>query len=182
VTVGSMSSCSPALFYSISSKQGIYEEALKELGSLDNTRRIIFLRGALMTNYNAMCSEISAALQFPYYFGFNSAAIVDCLSDLAWMPATSYSLVIYDSMRLFSEESVWEFRGFLSDILEISRRWREGLSGPTVTGQAATRFSLLFQIDSKEENAFLARLTNAGIGSNEVRKLDLDSGRRNSIP
>jgi RNAse (barnase) inhibitor barstar len=41
----------------------------------------------------AMC-EIADALRFPEWFGDNLDALADCLSDLSWLPAEGYVLVL----------------------------------------------------------------------------------------
>jgi hypothetical protein len=47
-----------------------------------------------MTNERALFDEISAALQFPAYFGSNSAALDECWSDLSWLPLTGRGIVV----------------------------------------------------------------------------------------
>jgi len=55
------------------------------------------LRGLKMTSEDSLFDEISAACQFPYYFGYNWDALRDCMSDLAWMPAQRYVILIGDA-------------------------------------------------------------------------------------
>jgi RNAse (barnase) inhibitor barstar len=49
-----------------------------------------------MTQLDGFYSELAAALQFPDYFGENPAAVAECLTDLSWMPADAYLLVVVD--------------------------------------------------------------------------------------
>lgn len=45
-----------------------------------------------------------AAMQFPYYFGYNGNAFDECLTDLDWLPATMCALAIFDSADFLSRE------------------------------------------------------------------------------
>jgi hypothetical protein len=63
-----------------------------------------FLRGAKMRTYNSYFDEISAAMQFPYYFGSNLNALNDCLRDLDWLPGKAYILAVLDASELLIDE------------------------------------------------------------------------------
>lgn len=42
----------------------------------------------------ALFKHLAAALEFPSWFGHNWDALADCLSDLAWLPANGYVLLL----------------------------------------------------------------------------------------
>ncbi|MBS3916292.1 MAG: barstar family protein [Sulfuritalea sp.] len=42
----------------------------------------------------ALFKRMAAALGFPSWFGHNWDALADCLSDLAWLPANGYVLLL----------------------------------------------------------------------------------------
>jgi len=69
------------------------------------TYAVRHIRGTKSTRDHAFFDEISAVLQFPYYFGENWNAVNDCLQDLQWLPVAGYLLVITDAHLLFSEEA-----------------------------------------------------------------------------
>jgi RNAse (barnase) inhibitor barstar len=48
--------------------------------------------------------EISGALRFPDYFGRNWDAVYDCLTDLNWLPASGYVLVLDGFDQLATNE------------------------------------------------------------------------------
>ena len=50
------------------------------------------LRGDKMRSWQALFDEISAALQFPYYFGENLNAFDECVADIEWLNARGYFL------------------------------------------------------------------------------------------
>lgn len=50
------------------------------------------LRGCV--DADAAMAEIADALRFPEWFGENLDALADCLSDLSWLPASGYVLLL----------------------------------------------------------------------------------------
>ena len=60
--------------------------------------------------------NIAAALQFPQWCGANWDALEDCLSDLSWLPASGYVLVIEDPQP-------GDDLGVLIDVLRSSAEW-----------------------------------------------------------
>jgi hypothetical protein len=53
-----------------------------------------FVRGNKMRRVDGLFDEISAACQFPYYFGENWPALSDCLGDLDWIASSNFVLII----------------------------------------------------------------------------------------
>jgi len=53
--------------------------------------------------------EIDRALRFPDYFGRNWDAVYDCLTDLSWLPAVGYVLVVdgFDHLAM-NEPGQWD--------------------------------------------------------------------------
>jgi RNAse (barnase) inhibitor barstar len=52
------------------------------------------LDGAVMGTEDELFAELATALHFPDYFGCNWDAVSDCLTDLSWLPAPCYLLVV----------------------------------------------------------------------------------------
>jgi RNAse (barnase) inhibitor barstar len=53
--------------------------------------------------------ELAVALHFPDYFGRNWDAVYDCLTDLSWLPADGYVLVLDGFEQLATNEpGQWE--------------------------------------------------------------------------
>src|SRR5262249_52404434 len=50
------------------------------------------IRGRKSRTVRAFFDEVSAALQFPYYFGENWAAFDECITDLDWLAGDAYLL------------------------------------------------------------------------------------------
>jgi len=62
------------------------------------------VRGSKMGTLAALFDELGAALQFPYYFGENWAALHDCLLDLSWQPAHDHLLVVTNAHLVLEHE------------------------------------------------------------------------------
>ncbi|WP_394618320.1 barstar family protein [Lentzea sp. JNUCC 0626] len=78
--------------------------AVAELATDDPTTAARRVRGSRSRTIDAFFSELGAALQFPSYFGENWQALSDVLSDLDWMPADAYLVVVEDAELLLADE------------------------------------------------------------------------------
>jgi RNAse (barnase) inhibitor barstar len=62
------------------------------------------VRGKKMKTRNGFFDEFASAFQFPDYFGENWAALDECLSDLEWIPAEGYVVLMPQAASLLSDE------------------------------------------------------------------------------
>jgi hypothetical protein len=62
------------------------------------------IRGSRSRTTAGLFDEMAAALQFPAYFGGNWNALRDMLSDLRWLPAEAYLLVVEGADELLADE------------------------------------------------------------------------------
>ncbi len=74
------------------------------------------LRGMKMCSRAALFDEWAAALQFPYYFGGNWNAFVDCVGDLDWLRDEPVIVWIRDAIEVLADGDPDELGVFL-DIL-----------------------------------------------------------------
>ena len=70
----------------------------------ENGAYVALIRGNLCRTLEDFYKEISAAMRFPSYFGWNWAALDDCIRDLAWLRFSSLLIVIDDFDRIFRRE------------------------------------------------------------------------------
>lgn len=63
-----------------------------------------YLRGKRCNTDEAFFREISASLQFPYYFGENWNALQDCLCDLDWLCFEKILIVVDDFGKAYSDD------------------------------------------------------------------------------
>jgi hypothetical protein len=63
-----------------------------------------FVRGDKMRRVDRLFDEVSAACQFPYYFGENWAAFAECLGDLYWIHSSCFVLIITKADEVLADE------------------------------------------------------------------------------
>jgi hypothetical protein len=81
------------------------------------------LRGRRTTTVPGLFAEFALGWGFPDYFGHNWAALEDCLTDLAWIPAPGYLCVIDRAESLLTDETPVALAMF-TDLLErVGRFW-----------------------------------------------------------
>ena len=61
-----------------------------------------YLRGSRCKTEDHFFHEISAAFQFPFYYGENWPATDECLCDLEWLNASALYIVVDDFSLMFS--------------------------------------------------------------------------------
>lgn len=74
-----------------------------------------YLRGARCRTETDFFHEISASLQFPFYFGENWAAMDEFLCDLEWLNFQKMLIVVDDFGQMFSERP--ELKGKLQELV-----------------------------------------------------------------
>jgi hypothetical protein len=70
--------------------------------------------------------ELARALAFPATWGENWDALDECLTDLAWLPATGYRLVVTDAARVLADAgraASAERRTWLGVLRDAGREW-----------------------------------------------------------
>jgi len=84
------------------------------------------LRGLKMRSVQAMFDETAAALQFPYYFGENGAALTECLGDLSWLGLTrGFVLLLQDSIAVLEAEPEGALRELIMIYQDSAREWAD---------------------------------------------------------
>jgi hypothetical protein len=116
--------------------------------------RIWRVRGAKMRTVSSMFDEVGAALQFPYYFGENWAALHDCLLDLGWQPGDDHLLLVTDAHLVLDAEpdEVWE--RFLQQLIDAHAAW---------TGDGSTSFRTILQVPPGATDTLRRRLQAASM-------------------
>ena len=84
------------------------EQVLRH-GAFPAAFAIAVLDGAAVGSRAGFFQEIARRLHFPDYFGHNWDAVFDCLTDLNWLPAAGYVLVLdgFDHLAR-SEPGQWD--------------------------------------------------------------------------
>lgn len=98
--------------------------------------------------------EISAALQFPSYFGENWDALDECINDLDWLPATdSYLLLITDADQLLEDGPFKDLEILMTILEKTAKNWSTGFNHDNLVRayQAevvpkTSKFSIVFHV------------------------------------
>ena len=64
---------------------------------------VAHIRGELCSTTDSFFREISSAMRFPHYFGWNWAAFDECITDLEWLKFSCILIVIDDHEELFAD-------------------------------------------------------------------------------
>lgn len=101
------------------------------------------VRGRKMRTTQALFNEVSAALQFPYYFGENWDAFDDCICDLDWLlPTPGIIVLIYGYGRVLIDDNPKELANFISAMGYAM----EELSRPVEQGDSLDRPAVPFHV------------------------------------
>jgi len=69
--------------------------------------------------------EFSRALEFPDYCGCNWDALEECLTDLEWLPAKGYVVLITDAQAVIPDEEE-EYETLLEILNDVGEAWSKG--------------------------------------------------------
>ena len=92
--------------------------------------------------------EFARALEFPDYFGHNWDALEECLTDLEWLPAKGYILLVTDAAHVLPNDDT-EYETFLEILRDAGEAWGSGQAG--MGARQATPFHVLFAVSEGEK-------------------------------
>lgn len=97
----------------------------------ENGAYVALIRGNLCRTLEDFYKEISAAMRFPSYFGWNWAALDDCIRDLEWLRFSSLLIVIDDFDCIFRRElRPGKYKELLTKHLNMAVDYWNGASVP----------------------------------------------------
>lgn len=124
---------------------------------------LLELDAASMTSLEGLYREFSVVCKFPDYFGKNFNALDECVTDLEWLPADGYLLLIKNSECLLSEESDDTLESLLLILDSAGEEWAR----PVVEGEAWDRegvpFHTVLQLEKSKASGFQLRLKKLGL-------------------
>lgn len=124
------------------------------------------IRGWKCATAEALHDEVGAALQFPGYYGENFAAMDECITDLAWMPADGYLLHLAGAEHVLPDDPE-VFSIFLSVLSDAAEDWMEPAARGLASLDAAlqTRRPFRTVISGSAEGVARARAAFAALPS-----------------
>jgi hypothetical protein len=121
------------------------------------------IRGAKMRSTSALMDEISAALQFPHYFGENWAALDECLADMEWLlPSKGIVLVVRQAEQVLVEEELEELEAFVAALRNASDEYGEPVELGEAWDRPAVPFHVLLQVSPDATSVAEQRWSAAG--------------------
>lgn len=85
---------------------------------------VAYIRGQRCTTYERLHAEISAALQFPSYYGENINALSECIEDLDWLNAERIFIFI-DRAEDFLQFDEAEDNAYSKVFIRAEEYWQE---------------------------------------------------------
>jgi hypothetical protein len=116
------------------------------------------LRGNKMRKWEPLVDEVSAALQFPYYCGENLNALDECLTDLEWLNAKGFLLVILETDKVLSDCADEDFAAFIGHLTAAASEWAKPVRKGQSWDREACPFHVLLHTDIPESERFRAKL------------------------
>lgn len=90
-----------------------------------------------VTDKDGFLAAVGTSLGFPDWYGHNWDALADCLTDLSWMAADGY-VIILDHADAFASANPTDFATALSIFQDAADTWREdGIPFWTLVGTAS---------------------------------------------
>lgn len=122
------------------------------------------LDGSRMRTAEELWAEFARRLDFPPYFGHNWAALEDCLTDLDWLRAPSYLIVIDSADQILAEEQD-PLVGLFGDLLvRACRHWALPIEDGEWWDRPGIDFQVLLHASSAEAaDRLRSRWTAAGV-------------------
>ena len=81
------------------------------------------IEGQRLDKKEQFLNHAALAMHFPDYFGDNWDAFEDCLTDLSWIDAEQY-LIVLDHTDVFAEHAPQHFDTLLEILKEAAEYWR----------------------------------------------------------
>jgi hypothetical protein len=115
-----LNSTNPPCLYTLAATDGAIADVVMRLNTSRPGAAVRVVRGRKSRTVERFFDEVSAALQFPYYFGENWDAFDEMIADLDWLPAEAYLLVFTEADLTLVDEDDEKLR-ILIDTLSLAR-------------------------------------------------------------
>ena len=78
--------------------------------------------GTACTTKQALLAEFARVLEFPSYFGMNWDAFEECVTDLRWLPARGYLIIMTDADQVLRSHEE-EYTIFITILKNAGKEW-----------------------------------------------------------
>jgi len=106
------------------------------------------VRGPRMRSTDGLMAKMSAALQFPHYFGENWAALDECLSDMDWLlPTKAIVVLVGEPSDVLRDEPTDELQALVKAISNASETYNSPIAEGEWWDRPAVPFHIVLQTD-----------------------------------
>ncbi len=148
-------------FYTITMDEPSFADLYLQLTERSRGAVIKTIRGKKSRTVSDFFNEIAAAMQFPYYFGENWAALDDCIADLDWIEGDAYLLMVSQANLLLDDVNSESFRVLIQILSSANEKWLTP-NQYIPRNRQPTPFHVLFQCSESDISAFSQRLAHSG--------------------
>jgi len=123
-------------------------DAAEAIRRLERTRGVVarVVRGVKSLTKGALFDEMSAALQFPPYWGENWDALRDCLADPVWFDERPLVICFIDGTQVLDASGADQRRDLLTVLRNVAQ-----LRNDPGKGQSPRPFHVVWQADARHE-------------------------------
>lgn len=115
--------------------------------ALDRGAFAVRINAERMQAVDGLFREYVREFRFPEYFGWNWPAFSECMTELSWLPATSYLTVIDEADLLLRDEPA-DLPTFLRHLANIGMRWAHSFGLGPEWGGGEVPFNTILVRDS----------------------------------
>jgi len=124
---------------------------------------LLSLNGSAMNTLEKMYKEFSSVLHFPDYFGQNFNAFDECLTDLEWLPAKAYLLVISDAEFFLCDESEDVLESVITILNDAGAEWATPVHNGEAWDRDSIPFHVIFELDKNKSGEVYHKFEQFGI-------------------
>ena len=112
------------------------------------------VRGKHCAGRTELFEEFARALDFPSYFGKNWDALEDCLTDLEWLSAEAFVVIVTNADMVLPSDAA-EWKTCAAVLSGAAAHWR--------SAEESASFHVLFHCEPANADELRARLAGEGI-------------------
>lgn len=139
-----------------------FEDLYLELSGKNKGAIVRKIRGRKSLSIDDFFNEVSAALQFPFYFGENWNALSDCLADLDWLVGDMFVVLVSETMLLMREWNGEEISTLLRVLARANKDWLKP-SAFIPRDSVPTPFHVIFQCTEETIQDFVSQMHRVGV-------------------
>jgi RNAse (barnase) inhibitor barstar len=111
-----------------------------------------------MRTVETALAEFAQALKFPDYFGGNFNALFDCLTDLDWLPADHFLLIVQHAEQLLEEGGDGDLTALINVLEETCDYWQKTVPSEGTDMSKRLKFEVLYHATPDQEEHLTRRL------------------------